>query len=76
MKIFEGKVLSTKSLNTVVVSVERTQAHPLYKKILRRSKNYKVDPGEFQIKVGDRVKIVETRPMSKDKYFKISEVLK
>lgn len=76
MKIFEGKVVSAKSQNTVVVSVVRSHAHPLYKKILKRSKKYKVDSTGFEAGLGDKVKIVETRPISKDKYFKIMEVVK
>lgn len=76
MKLFEGKVVSAKSQNTVIVSVVRSYAHPLYKKILKRSKKYKVDSSGAEVSLGDKVKIVETRPISKDKYFKIAEVIK
>lgn len=76
MKIFEGKVISTKSQNTAIVDVRRMLTHPLYKKILRRNKKYKVDTTGVEVKTGDSVKIVETRPISKNKYFKIAEVIK
>lgn len=75
MKIYNGKVIS-KIPKTAIVEVERKTVHPLYKKVLRRSKKYKVDTGELTVNVGDKVLIIETRPISKDKYFKIKEVLK
>ncbi len=71
MKIFKGKVVSLKMQKTAIVEIERKTAHPLYKKIMTRSKKYKVDTGELVLNVGDTVQIVETRPLSKDKYFKI-----
>jgi len=73
MKIFEGKITSLKMQNTAVVEVERKSIHPVYKKILKRSKKYKVHTGELSLNIGDRVKIIETRPISKNKYFKILE---
>ncbi len=77
MKIFEGKVISTGMNNTVVVEVFRTTPHPLYKKLIRLSKKYKVDNRGFEnVVVGSVVKIQETKPVSKYKYFKISEVVK
>ena len=76
MKIFTGTVLTVGMQNTVVVRVERKIAHPLYQKLLRRSKKYKVDTAGKAINIGDMVKIGETKPMSKDKYFKIVEVVK
>lgn len=76
MKVFKGEVVSLKTSNTAVVNVERQAIHPLYKKVLRRNKNYKADTNGLEVKVGDNVKIVETRPISKQKYFKIAEVIK
>lgn len=76
MKIFKGKVISLKMQKTAVVEVERKFAHPLYKKIMTRSKKYKVDTGEQVLNVGDLVEIIETRPISKDKYFKVKEIKK
>lgn len=71
IKTFTGKVVSLKMQGTAVVEVEREVTHPLYKKILRRSKRYKVDTNSQEVNVGDSVKIVETRPISKNKFFRI-----
>jgi len=71
MKILEGKVVSNKMPKTIVVEVERQSFHPLYKKIIRRTKRYKVENGKGNIKIGDIVKIKQTRPISKEKHFKI-----
>ena len=73
MKMLTGKVVSDKMLNTLVVEVVRQSIHPLYKKILRRSKRFKVHNTDSKIKTGDTVKIAETKPMSKEKYFKVVE---
>lgn len=70
---FVGKVVSDKMKKTVVVEIERRVAHPLYKRIVRTTKRIKADTGAFQLKVGDVVKIRETRPMSHDKRFVVTE---
>jgi small subunit ribosomal protein S17 len=75
MKIFEGIVISTKMNNTVIVEVSRRTPHPLYKKLIKRSKKYKADTTDVNAEVGNRVRIVETKPFSKDKYFKVLEVM-
>ncbi|OGH07127.1 MAG: 30S ribosomal protein S17 [Candidatus Levybacteria bacterium RBG_13_35_9] len=75
-KIQIGKIVSVKMGNTVVVEVTRRVTHPLYKKILKRSKKYKVDSSEITPVLGDSVKIVSTKPISKEKHFKILEVKK
>lgn len=75
MKIFEGVVVSTKMQKTVVVEVSFKKPHPLYKKLLKRRKRYKVDTNNFKVNVLDRVKIIKTRPISKEKHFKIMEVI-
>ena len=72
-KIFEGKIVSLKMQKTAVVEVERTLTHPVYKKVLRRSKKYKADTGDLVLNLGDKVKIIETRPTSKNKFFKIMQ---
>ena len=72
-KILTGKIVSSKMLNTVVVEVFRRKAHPLYKKLVLRSKKYKVDTNGKTITVGDTVRIVETKPISKDKHFRLWE---
>ncbi|MBI2033074.1 MAG: 30S ribosomal protein S17 [Candidatus Levybacteria bacterium] len=71
MRILNGVVVSTKMNNTIVVAVTRRVAHPLYKKLLKRSKRYKVDTVGKKFNMGDKIKIVETRPISKDKYFTV-----
>jgi small subunit ribosomal protein S17 len=73
MKIFEGVVVSLKTNNTVIVEVTRRTPHPLYRKLIKRSKKYKVDMAGHELAMGQSVKIVETRPISKDKYFKVME---
>lgn len=75
MKIFEGIVISGGKNKTVVVEVSRRTPHPLYRKLMRLSKKLKADTGDFTVEIGNKVKIGETRPMSKDKYFKIVEII-
>jgi len=74
-KALIGKVVSTKMQKTVVVKVERKFRHPLYEKVITRHKKYKAHNEEFKLKEGDMVKIIETRPISKDKHFKVAEKL-
>ena len=70
-KILKGVVVSDKMDKTVVVSVSRFVKHPLYGKFYKVSNKYKAhDEGNIH-KIGDKVEIVETRPLSKDKKFKI-----
>lgn len=76
MKTLNGIVISVKMKDTVVVSVEKTVKHPVYKKELKRHKKYKVDIKGFTVAVGDVVIIAEMKPQSKDKNFKILEVVK
>lgn len=71
MKTLIGKVVSIKMINTVVVEVKRQRVHPVYKKIIKRVKRYKVHNTDPDIKVGDAVTIVGTRPVSKEKHYKI-----
>ena len=70
-----GVVVSDRMQKTVVVSVERTVMHPRYKKILRRRSKVKVHDESNQCHVGDRVLIVECRPLSRDKRWRVSKVL-
>ncbi len=74
MKIFEGIIVSVGMNKTAVVELSRKTPHPLYKKLIKRSKKFKADTTGFEPVVGSLVKIVETRPISKDKYFKILSV--
>ena len=76
MKILEGTLISVKMKNTAVVEVNRVKPHPLYKKLVRLSKKYKVDNVGFEdLELGTEVKIQEIKPISKKKYFKIIEVI-
>jgi small subunit ribosomal protein S17 len=70
-----GQVLSNRMQKTVVVRVESHRHHPLYKKTIRNITKYKVHDEKNECGVGDTVKIVETRPLSKEKRWRISEIL-
>lgn len=70
-----GVVVSDKMDKTVVVSVLDTFQHPLYGKTQRRSRNYKAHDTDNVCGVGDRVRITETRPLSKSKRWRVSEIL-
>lgn len=74
-KTFEGTVVSTKMTDTVVVEVTRRKPHPIYKKLLKRSKRYKVAPNGHTVSEGDKVMIEETRQVAKGKYFKIASIV-
>lgn len=71
-----GKIISIKMNNTVIVEVTRRVAHPLYRKLVKKSKKYKVDSTGLTLNLGDKVKIGSIRPMSKEKYFKVLGVIK
>ena len=73
-KILNGVVVSVKMQKTAVVEVSRKKQHPLYKKLLTKSKRYKADMGKFSVSLGDLVKIGETKPISKGKNFEIISV--
>jgi small subunit ribosomal protein S17 len=75
-KILEGVVISDKMNKTRVVLVAKRVPHLLYKKMVTKRKKYKVHDEENKSKVGDKVKIIESRPYSKEKRFKLLEVLK
>jgi small subunit ribosomal protein S17 len=70
-----GVVIGNKMKKTVTVMVERQVRHPLYKKILKRRKKFLVHDEYEKCKVGDLVKIVETRPLSKRKRWRVQEIL-
>ncbi|HEX6538700.1 MAG TPA: 30S ribosomal protein S17 [Candidatus Dormibacteraeota bacterium] len=74
-KVREGIVVSDKMQKTVIVQVLDVKPHPLYKKVVRRSRRYKADDGEQSCGVGDRVRIMETRPLSKEKRWRVAEIL-
>jgi len=74
-RVKTGKVVSNKMEKTVTVSIESVVQHSLYKKTVRRSKKYKAHDENNQCNIGDLVKIMETRPLSKDKRWRVVEVL-
>ena len=74
-KVREGLVVSDKMDKTVVVAVETKKVHPLYKKAIRVTKKYKAHDENNACKIGDKVKIVETRPLSKEKSWRVAEIV-
>ena len=70
-----GLVVSDKMDKTVVVAIERRVPHPIYGKMITRTKRLKAHDEENSAKVGDTVRIVETRPLSKDKRWRLVEIL-
>ncbi|MGI5824973.1 MAG: 30S ribosomal protein S17 [Bacillota bacterium] len=70
-----GIVASDKMDKTIVVRVETRVAHPLYGKIIRTSKKYKAHDENNEARIGDKVVIVETRPLSKDKNWRLSQIV-
>ena len=75
-KIRTGTVVSDKMDRTISVAIESYYKHPLYKKILKKIKKLKVDDPDNKCKIGDIVKITETRPLSKTKRWRLLEVVK
>ena len=75
-KVRTGTVVSDKMDKTASVAIESYYKHPLYKKILKKIKNLKVDDPENSLKTGDIVTVVETRPLSKTKRWRILEIVR
>ncbi|MEA3402232.1 MAG: 30S ribosomal protein S17 [Armatimonadota bacterium] len=74
--IREGVVVSDKMDKTVVVQVERTTRHPLYEKVLRRNTKFKAHDETNECRTGDVVRIMECRPLSKTKAWRVVEILR
>ena len=74
-KVRIGRVVGDAMNKTVIVEVEKAEHHPLYHKIIKRAVKYKVHDEKKESKVGDMVKIVETRPLSRDKRWRVAEVV-
>lgn len=74
-KVREGLVVSDKMEKTVVVAVQRITRHPLYQRVIRRTKKYKAHDETNECRVGDRVRIMETRPISREKRWRVAEIL-
>lgn len=74
-KVLEGLIVGDKMDKTAVVEVEDRKKHPLYGKVMRSTKKYKAHDENNQCGVGDRVSIMETRPLSKTKRWRVVEIL-
>lgn len=74
-KTLMGMVVSDKMDKTAVIAVEDYKKHPVYNKIMKRTKKYKAHDEENSCKIGDKVKIMETRPLSKDKNWRVVEIV-
>ena len=70
-----GKVVSDKMDKTIVVAIEDNVKHPLYKKIVKRTYKLKAHEENNECNIGDRVKVMETRPLSKDKRWRLIEII-
>ena len=70
-----GKVVSDKMDKTIVVAIEDNVKHPLYKKIVKRTYKLKAHDENNECNIGDRVKVMETRPLSKDKRWGLVEII-
>jgi small subunit ribosomal protein S17 len=74
-KSFVGRVVSDKMDKTVVLAVTRRIAHSRYNKVVKRTTKYKAHDEKNECKVGDMVRVIETRPLSKDKRWKVLEIV-
>lgn len=74
-KVRIGKVISNKMEKTVVVAIESSRHHRLYKKAIKKVKRYKVHDAKKECAPGDIVKIIETRPLSKEKRWRLAEIV-
>lgn len=74
-KVKTGKVVSDKMDKTIVVTVEDSVKHPLYKKIVKRTQRFKAHDESNECKIGDYVKIMETRPLSKEKTWRLVNII-
>lgn len=70
-----GKVVSDKMDKTVVVAIEDSVRHPIYKKIIKRTIKFKAHDENNECRIGDKVRIMETRPLSKDKRWRLVEIV-
>ncbi len=74
-KIFTGRVVSNKMQKTIVVSIEQRKLHPLYKKYIVRTKKLKAHDEKNECHIGDRVRVIESRPISKEKCWRLFEIV-
>ena len=74
-KVYQGRVVSDKMDKTITVVVETKRNHPVYGKRINYSKKYKAHDENNECNIGDKVKVMETRPLSKDKRWRLVEVM-
>ena len=74
-KVLRGTVVSDKMGKTIVVEIETTKSHPLYGRRVKYTKKFKAHDENNEAKVGDVVEIMETRPLSKDKHFRLVSII-
>ncbi|HUW69568.1 MAG TPA: 30S ribosomal protein S17 [bacterium] len=74
-QVLQGVVVSDKMEKTIVVEIVMRKLHPLYKKYLTRSKKVKAHDETNDAKIGDTVRVVETRPLSRDKRWRLAEIV-
>ena len=74
-KVYTGEVISDKMQKTVVVAVTNLTQHPLYKKTIKKVAKFKAHDEENTCKIGDTVSIIESRPLSKDKRWRVLKVI-
>ncbi len=74
-KVLTGRVVSDKTPKTVIVAVEERERHPLYGKVVTKVRRFKAHNDQPQAKLGDKVKIIESRPLSREKRWRVSEVV-
>ena len=74
-KVRTGKVTSNKMDKTIVVAIEEHVKHPLYKKVVKRTYKLKAHDENNECNIGDTVKVMETRPLSKDKRWRLVEII-
>ena len=70
-----GKVVSNKMDKTIVIAIEDSVKHPLYKKVIKRTSKLKAHDEKNECGIGDKVKVMETRPLSKDKRWRLVEIV-
>jgi small subunit ribosomal protein S17 len=75
-RTYTADVVSNRMDKTVVVAVKKTFRHPVYKKVIRRTSQFKAHDEQNECKIGDRVRIRETRPISRDKHWRVIEVIR
>ena len=74
-KVRIGEVVSSKMDKTIVVKIEDSVKHPIYKKIIKRTIKFKAHDENNECNIGDRVEIMETRPLSKDKRWRLTQIV-